>query len=188
MTRTVAAPALAWALLLLLPARATADEPRRYVVDPARSQIRFHASSRLMDADGTFGRFSGEVRFDEAQPEAASARLTVEVASIDTGIRMRDNHLRSEDFFHVERYPTATFVASAVSRDGERWVVSGQLTIRGVTRPLAIPVTVGTAGGAIRIRGEFTVDRQAFGIAYRSVLNPIRDGVRMWFDLVATPG
>lgn len=167
---------------------AAAEEPRAHVVDPARSQIRFHASSRLMDADGSFHRFGGEVRFDEGRPEAVSARVTVEVASIDTGIRMRDDHLRSEDFFHVERHPTATFVVATVSRDGERWVVIGQLTIRGVTRPLSLPATVSRADAELRIRGEFTVNRQAFGITYRSFLNPIRDEVRVWFDLVASPG
>ena len=179
---------LALGLLALAPtAGATAEEARVYVVDPARSQIRFHASSRLMDADGTFGRFSGEIRFDETRPEVAAARLTVEVASIDTSIRMRDDHLRSEDFFHVERYPTATFVSSSVSREGERWVVSGPLTIRGVTRPLTLSVTVSVVSGGIRVRAELAVDRQAFGIAYRSFLNPIRDEVRVWLDLIATP-
>lgn len=163
-----------------------AAEERVYAVDPARSQIRFHASSRLMDADGRFHRFGGEVRFDDSRPEAAAARLTVEVASIDTGIRMRDDHLRSEDFFHVERYPTATFLVASASRDAERWVVSGQLTVRGVTQPLSLPVTVSRTGAELRIRGEFTVNRQAFGISYRSFLNPIRDEVRVWIDLVAT--
>lgn len=178
---------LLFGLLALLATSVAAQEGRAYVVDPARSQIRFHAMSRLMDADGSFHRFSGEVRFDGSRPEAASARVTVEVASIDTGIRMRDDHLRSEDFFHVERHPTATFVVAAVSRDGERWVVNGQLTIHGVTRPLSLPVTVSRAGAELRIRGEFTANRQAFGIAYRSFFNPIRDEIRVWFDLVATP-
>ncbi len=175
-------------LVALSSAPAAAEEPRVHVVDPGRSEIRFHASSRLMDADGSFHRFRGEVGFDEGRPEAVSARVTVEVASIDTGIRMRDDHLRSEDFFHAERHPTATFVVATVSRDGERWVVIGQLTIRGVTRPLSLPVTVSHAGAELRIRGEFTVNRQAFGITYRSFLNPIRDEVRVWFDLVASPG
>ena len=170
---------LAWA-----PARA---EPRSYVIEPGRSQIRFHAMSRLMNADGTFGRFSGEIELDDAHPETASGQLGVDVASLDTGIRMRDRHLRSEDFFHAERFPRATFVASTVRRQGDRWEVSGQLTIRGVTRSVTVPVTVTTAEGRLRIAGELTVNRQEFGVAYQSVLNPIHDEVRVRFDLVAVP-
>jgi len=172
-------------LSLLVSVQAPADSPRLYVVDPARSQIRFHAISRLMNADGVFSRFSGEVRLDEARPEAASGRVTIEVASIDTGIGRRDNHLRSDDFFGVGRHPQATFVTSSVRREADRWAVSGQLTIRGVARPVTVPVTVTGAEGAIRITGQLTVNRREFGIAYSSVLNPIRDEVTVWFDLTA---
>lgn len=173
-------------LAALVPAPARADDPRLYVLDPARSHIRFHAVSRFMNADGRFGRFAGEIRLDGVGPETASARITVEVASIDTGIRMRDNHLRSDDFFHVEGHPEATFVTSSVRRELDRWVVAGQLTIRGVTRLVTVPVTVTTAEGTLRIVGELSVNRRDFGVAYQSVLNPIRDEVRVWFDLVAT--
>lgn len=173
-------------LVLLLGARGGA-EPRLYVVDPERSQIRFHAVSRLMDADGAFGRFSGEVRLDAGRPETAAGRLTIEVASIDTGIRVRDSHLRSDDFFDVERYPRATFVIAAVRREGERWVVGGQLTIHGVTRTVAVPVTVTASERSIRVAGELTLNRREFGINYSSRLNPIRDEVRVWFDLSVVP-
>jgi len=176
-------------LLGALPsAPARADGIRAYVIDPARSQLRFHAVSRLMNADGAFGRFGGEVRLDEARPETASGRLTVEVASLDTGIRMRDNHLRSDDFFDVDRHPQATFVVSSVRRDAGRWTVSGQLTIRGVTRPVTVPVAVTASAGSIRVVGEFSVNRREFDVSYHSFLNPIRDEVRVSFDLTATPG
>lgn len=169
-------------LALLLAVRAPAA-PRLYLVDPEHSQIRFHAVSRFMDADGSFRRFGGELWLDEARPETVSARLTIEVASLDTGIELRDRHLRSDDFFDVERHPQATFVTSAVRREGERFIVSGDLAIRGVARAIVVPVTVTGGEGAIRIVGEFVLNRQEFGVAYRSWLNPIRDDVRVWFDL-----
>ena len=180
------APLLALALIALVwPAAATA-EPRLYVVDPARSQIRFHAVSRFMDADGTFHRLAAEIRLDDGRPETAAGEVSVEVASIDTGIGMRDNHLRSADFFDVERHPRATFVLGAARREGERVVVSGTLTIRGVTRPVTVPVAVAVADRTIRVTGELTLNRVDFGIAYQSRLNPIRDEVKVWFDLTAT--
>lgn len=167
-------------------APAAADEPRLYIVDPARSQVRFSAVSRLMNADGAFGRVAGEVRFDPARPEATSGRVAVDVASIDTGIRMRDNHLRGPDFFDAERHPQATFVVSSVRREAEQWTVSGTLTVRGVTHPIGVPVTLTVVDGALRVVGQLTVNRKAFGVAYDSFLNPIRDEVRVSFDLMAT--
>lgn len=174
-------------LAVLAAGPVSADGSRLYVLDPARSHIRFHAVSRLMSADGRFGRLAGEIRLDESRPDTASGRLTVDVASIDTGIRMRDNHLRGDDFFHVELHPEATFVTSSVRREADRWVVAGQLTIRGVTRPVTVPVTVTGSEGTIRIVGELSVSRREFGVAYQSVLNPIRDEVRVWFELTGTP-
>ena len=178
--------AVAVGCLLALPVTpAVAAEPRLYVVDPARSQIRFHAASRFMDADGAFARFGGEIRLEDGRLESASGRLVIEVASLDTGIRMRDDHLRSGDFFDAERYPRATFVTSTVRVGGDRITVSGDLTIRGVTRPVSVPVTVTLAGGALRIVGDLTLNRREFGVAYQSRLNPVRDEVRVSFDLTA---
>lgn len=175
------------ALVAGLAAALVAAEPRLYVIDPGRSAFRFHAVSRFMDADGRFTRFGGEIRLEDGRWEMASARVTIEVASLDTGIRMRDTHLRSEDFFDVERHPRAIFESSAVRRDGEHVMVTGRLTLRGVTRPLTVPVTVTEVAGALRVVGEVTLNRREFGIAYQSRLNPIQDEVQVRFDLVAVP-
>lgn len=180
--------AAALGLVVLAAGLASADAPPRYVVDAARSAIGFHATSRFMDADGRFARFAGELALDPARPEAATARMTVEVASLDTGIGLRDNHLRSDDFFAVARYPTATFVLTGASRADGRWEATGALTIRGVTRRVTVPVALHASGGTLRVAGELTIDRHDFGISYRSFLNPIGDRVRIAFDLVAVPG
>ncbi len=172
--------------VLLLPASLRA-EAELYVIDPAKSHIRFHAVSRFMDADGAFRRFAGEIRLEAGRPETATGRVVVEVASIDTGISLRDNHLRSDDFFDTERHPRAAFVATGVRPEGSGFVVSGELTIRGLTRPLSVPVTVAVSPAAIRITGALTVNRREFGVAYQSRLNPVGDEVQVSFDLTAVP-
>lgn len=177
--------ALAAGLLALLVATTAGAESRVYAIDPARSRIGFHATSRLMDADGGFSRFGGEIRLEDDRLETAIGQVTVEVASLDTGIPLRDRHLRSDDFFDVQRYPRATFVVSAVRREGDRVTVAGDLTIRGVSRPLQSPVTVTVSGSGVRVVGSFTVNRRDFGIAYQSRLNPVGDEVRVSFELVA---
>jgi polyisoprenoid-binding protein YceI len=169
-------------LLVLGLAAVTAAEPRSYVVDSARSHIRFHAVSRLVDADGAFRRFAGELRLEPGRPETATGRIVVEVASIDTANRTRDDHLRSPDFFDAERHPQAVFVVTAVRPGGV--VVTGD---RGLTRPLSVPVTVTVAGEALRAAGRFVVNRREFGVAYQSWLNPVRDEVTVSFDLLAVP-
>jgi polyisoprenoid-binding protein YceI len=176
---------LAVALALLFVTEAAA-ETRVYGVEPARSQLRFHATSRFMDADGRFTRFGGEVRLDDDRLDTASARLTVEVASIDTGITMRDGHLRSADFLDVEQHPRATLVVSGVRAASGRYTVTGELTIRGVTRPITAPVTATVAGDTLRIVGDLTLNRRDFGVAYQSRLNPVGDEVKVSVDLVAT--
>jgi len=113
-------------------------------------------------------------------------QVTIKAASLDTENDNRDNHLRSADFFDVERHPRATFALGAARREGERFVVSGELTVRGVTRPVTVPVAVAVADRTIRVTGELTLNRVDFGIAYQSRLNPIRDEVTVWFDLTAT--
>jgi len=177
--------ALAAGLLALLTATVAAAESRLYAIDPARSRLAFHATSRLMDADGVFARFGGEVRLEDDRLETATGRVVVEVASIDTGIPLRDRHLRSDDFFDVGRHPRATFVVSAVRREGDRVTVAGDLPIRGVSRPVEVPVTVTVSASSVRVVGALTLNRRDFGITYQSRLNPVGDEVRVSFELVA---
>jgi len=176
---------LVTALVGLALAGAAAAEPRVYAVDPTRSRIGFHATSRFMDADGTFSRFAGEIRLDDGRLETATGRVTVEVASLDTGIPLRDRHLRSDDFFDVDRHPRATFVVASVQREDDRVTVAGDLTIRGVTRPVRLAGTATSSGGTLRVAGAFTVDRRDFGITYQSRLNPVGHEVRVVVDLLA---
>jgi len=174
--------------LAQVPIARAADEPRLYVVDPSRSRIGFHATSRFMDADGTFERFTGELRVDPANPVSGIGRVTVWLESLDTGIRLRDNHLRSDDFLDVARHPTATFVSSSASHEGTAGRLSGELTIRGVTRVVTLSFSLKPAGKTLRIAGAFSIRREDFGVTYRSFLNPIGDEVRVSFDLTAVPG
>lgn len=93
---------------LVLPGAVEA-QPLRFRIQSEASEITFRATSRLMNADGRFSRFSGDVVVDPAALTSARISLTIDAASLDTGIEMRDNHLRSSDFFEVERFPTVTF-------------------------------------------------------------------------------
>jgi polyisoprenoid-binding protein YceI len=164
------------------PARA---EPLHFRVQPEASEITFRATSRLMNADGHFSRFSGEVVVDPAVLTSARITLSIDAASLDTGIGMRDNHLRSADFFDVERFPTIAFQSLRVESAGRRATVVGRITLHGVTREVTVPVDVQITNAALVASGEFIVNRGEYAMNYNSFLNPIGNEVRVAFTFRA---
>lgn len=175
---------LACAAVLAAPPAARADVAR-FVVVPEGSQLGFRATSRVVNADGHFSRFSGEVLTDPANLTKARVTVSIETASIDTGIRKRDNHLRSEDFLHADRFPVITFQSTRIEDNGGRLVLVGRLSLRGVTREVTVPVEVNVAGGRLEARGQFDINRGDYGINYDSVVNPVGQRVRIAFSLRA---
>jgi polyisoprenoid-binding protein YceI len=175
----------ALALVGLFLAHAAAAEPLRFRIQPEASEITFRATSRLMNAEGRFARFSGDVVVDPAVATGARITLTIEAASIETGIEMRDNHLRSSDFLNVERFPTVTFQSVRVEAAGRRATVVGHLTLHGVTREIAVPIDVQVSSTALVASGELIVNRGDYGLNYSSFLNPIGNEVRAAFTFRA---
>ena len=173
--------------LLLLGASPTWADTVRYPLGPSHGHISFKASSRLVDADGRFHRFGGEVRMDPKALEQAMVSLAIDAASVDTDILRRDDHLRSEDFFHVTRFPQITFTSRRVALANGKVLITGDLTLRGVSREVTVPVDLELSAGVLRARGEFTIRMSEYGMTYRSWFNPLRDEVRIFFDLGGVP-
>jgi polyisoprenoid-binding protein YceI len=169
---------------LVLP-RAAEAEPLRFRIQPEASEITFRATSRLMNAEGHFSRFSGDVVVDPAVLTTGRITLTIDTASLDTGIEMRDNHLRSSDFFDVARFPTLAFQSVRIEAAGRRATVVGRLTLHGVTREIAVPIDVQITNIALVASGEFIVNRGEYAINYNSFVNPIGNEVRVTFTFRA---
>ena len=123
-------------------------------------------------------------RSPRQQPSASQVRLVVEARSIDTGNAERDEHLRSKDFLFVEKYPTITFVSTAIAGTSSTYTVQGDLTMHGVTQRLTIPVTVEQRQNDIVVRGNISLSRKAFGITYNAFFNPVQDKVDVIFAIV----
>lgn len=134
--------------------------PGRWEIDPAHTSIRFIAQHiGLSDVHGRFNRFQGAIWVDE-QIEKSQLEVTIEAASIDTGVRMRDNHLRSSDFLDADAYPYLTFSGDRFThRGGSRWSVSGVLGLHGVSRTVELDTTY--LGLGIGMEGETRVACQA---------------------------
>jgi len=175
----------ALALVMLAGSAPARAESLRFRIQPEASEITFRATSRLMNAEGHFGRFSGDVVADPAGPTGARINLTIDAASLETGIEMRDRHLRSADFFDIERFPTIAFQSVRVEAAGRRATVMGRLTLHGVTREIAVPVDVQITETALVASGEFIVNRGEYAMNYNSFLNPIGNEVRVAFTFRA---
>lgn len=116
---------------------------------------------------------NGTIEFDESDPTMASVKVTIPMASLNTGVPDLDEHLKSEDFFEVAKYPTATFVSTRVEKGAgmNRFKVTGNLTIRKVTRPVMLDVTLLKAGknartevATIGFDARGTLKRSDFGL------------------------
>lgn len=166
----------AFAVALLLPQAALA---KVYEVDSAHSNVVFSIRHFVSYVEGRFREFVGNIDYDAANPAASSVNFTIQARSIDTDNDKRDDHLRSPDFFNVDKYPTLSFVSKKViPRDKEHLDVVGELTIHGVTKAITVPVTIlGTTPGPkpgselIGFRTEFTIDRKEFGLVYNRALD-----------------
>lgn len=186
MKRFALALLIAPALVAATPAPASA--PERFVRDVNHSQINFVAESRLLSAHGTFQRWDAEILFDAANVEATSLKINIDAKSIDTRIEMRDNHLKSPDFFAADSFPQITFVSTFVNNAGEgnRMRITGDLTIRGKTKRITIPARLNfwdAQSQTGRVTGEFVINRGEFGVSFNSPINPIENEVKVQFDV-----
>jgi len=158
-------------------ATATATAARTFTIDKAHSEVHFQVRHLVTRVRGRFTDFNGTVDFDPAHLERSAIAFTIDAASIDTAAPDRDQHLRSEDFFAVDRFPTITFVSSRVIRQSDdQYLVTGALTIHGVTKEVTLPVNyLGEAkdpwGNArVGFETELTINRRDYGLLWNAAL------------------
>ena len=156
-----------------------------YSIDSAHSFVQFKISHVGVSwMIGTFEKVSGSFTYDpEAGPEAQSIAVEIDTASVDTNHAERDKHLRSSDFLSVDEFPTATFVSTGYEGDAEGGVMTGDLTLHGVTRPVAIAVKrVGEGkdpwgGYRAGFEGSVTIARKDYGMGYN--LGPASESMEL---------
>jgi polyisoprenoid-binding protein YceI len=147
-----------------------------YQFDQGRSSIGFRVHQFLGTTNGKFTRFSGSIDLDRQHPENSSVSARIQVSSIDTRIKKRDDHLRSPEFFNVAKFPEITFKSRSVKQTGPQsggGDIVGDLTMHGVTKPITLHVKLATplTGEASlqRTRWEVTTEplkRRDFGLMF----------------------
>lgn len=149
-----------------------------YRLDPAHSRIGFAVRHLEINwVEGRFKDFEGTVHYDDKDVTRSSVEFSAKAASIDTGIEARDKHLRTADFFEVEKYPTLTFKSTRVERKGkDAYVLHGDLTLKGVTKPVQLPFKI---IGAVKdqrgntrfgVEAQTKINRRDFGVNYGNAL------------------
>jgi polyisoprenoid-binding protein YceI len=149
-----------------------------YAIDPSHSHVGFVARHAMVTkVRGSFNELEGTGQFVAEDPSQSEVEVTIRTASVDTRSEDRDGHLKSEDFFDVETYPTITFVSTDVEQvDDEEFKITGDLTIKDVTKPVTFDVEL--TGPAIDpwgntrlgLAGKATVNRKEWGLNWNAAL------------------
>ena len=186
MRKRILAAALSAAVLALPASQSGAAE---YRIDPAHSVVQFKISHLGYSwMIGVFDRMSGSFAYDPAAgPAGQKVSVEIETASIDTGHAERDKHLRSSDFLDVKRFPTASFVSAGYEGDADGGTMHGNLTLMGVTKPIAIAVKKVGEGddpwGGYRagFEGAVTINRRDFNAGRN--LGPASESMDLFLSL-----
>lgn len=156
---------------------ATATALKAYQIDRGHSEATFQVRHLITKVRGRFAEFDGTITFAPDNADASSVVFSIQTKSIDTSQAQRDEHLRSADFFDVEKFPLLTFTsARVVARGADHYDVTGDLTIRDVTKSITLPVTY--LGGAkdpwgadkVAFETEITINRKDFGLNWNAAL------------------
>ena len=124
------------------------------------------------DPSGTFTKVSGTIDFDENNLDSCKFKITIPVSSIDTGNALRDKKAQTAEWFDAKNYPNIKFTSTSVSKDGDKYNVKGDLTLKGIKKEITIPLTYTKKDNKITFKGTFTVNRITFGVGKKSEVVP----------------
>lgn len=160
-----------------------------YTFDRAHSAIGFKVKHNgLIEIPGFFRDFTGTINYDAKDVSKSTVEFTAKATSIDTGNAGRDNHLRSPDFFEVAKYPEITFKSTKIAKKGKSWLVTGDFTMKGVTKSISLPFNIvgwlpatERRGPTMGIMASTSLNRRDYGITYG---NNLPSGIPAISDVV----
>jgi len=157
--------------------RAAAAAPLTYEIDPVHSEVAFRVRHLVTKVPGRFNSFQGTIAYDNEKPVASNVQVTIDATSIDTKNEKRDGHLKSADFFDVEKFPTLTFTSKNVTVEKDAFTVTGDLMMHGVTKPVTLTGEMTevmpdpNGGKRVGFSAATKVNRKDFGILWNRNLD-----------------
>ncbi len=151
-------------LVIMLAFFATSVFTQQYKPIDAKSEIKFTIKNFGLNTSGTLSGLKGDINFDPAQIASSKFNVSVDVNTINTGIDMRDNHLKKEEYFNAEKYPALSFVSTEIKAADKDYTVTGQLTIKGITKTISFPFTAAKQDNGMLFTGNFSINRKDFSV------------------------
>jgi polyisoprenoid-binding protein YceI len=153
------------------------------------SKLEFVGSKVTAKHEGKFEKWSGWIALDGDKPEGGKAYIEIDTSTVATEDEKLNGHLKSADFFDIEKFPKATFVITEIKAGGDggaTHTVSGNLTLHGVEKGISFPATIKADASSVTAKAEFAINRKDFGIVYAGKAdNLIRDDVVIKLDIAA---
>jgi polyisoprenoid-binding protein YceI len=169
----------------------TAQTGRDFTINVPESKVEFFVGSSAGDVNGVFKTWSGKLsQAAVGVPESATLSLNVMAASMSTGSGLKDKMVKGKDFFYVQDFPTVSFISTKVlpSDDPNNFKVQGNFTLRGVTKPVVLQVTLDRDGkGGGQVYADLSFDRREFGMTKSVPFVRVSDSVRVRVDLSVAP-
>jgi polyisoprenoid-binding protein YceI len=165
-----------------------------WTIDPIHSDVSFIVRHLgVSKVRGQFNTFTGEIVTAE-NPFESTVNATIEAASFHTRQEQRDNHVKSPDFLHVEEYPELTFTSTGVRHDGEQFLLDGDLTVRGVTKPVTLNLEINGFGESpdgsplLGISASTEISRKDFGVTGGAAGAMVSDKIQILLEIEAKRG
>lgn len=161
-----------------------------WVIDPAKSTLTFTGTQAGDAFTGKFTKFTPVVEFDPEKPEAGKITVTVDMASASIKDADKQESLPTEDWFFIEKFPTATFTSSAIRKTADGFLAEGTLNLRGISQPVQLPFSLKTQDSVTQAQGELVLQREKFGVGQGQWKDDqwVAFPVTVAFHLYATPG
>lgn len=157
-------------------------------ISPSNSKVEFVGAKFSGKHEGKFEKFEGEVELVDGKPEGSAVKVSIELASVNTGEQMLDDHLKKADFFDVAQFAKATFESTEIKADkgakGETHSVTGNFDLHGVKKSITFPATITVTADKVSAKAEFGINRLDFGVKYEGKKNDlIKNDVLIKLDL-----
>ncbi|MDN3657867.1 YceI family protein [Ferruginibacter paludis] len=150
----------------------------------AESSVKFSIKNFGLTTAGHFAGLKGKIQFDAGNTTSASFVVSVDAASVNTDNNTRDKHLLKEDYFDVAKYPLINFTSTSVNKDAAgKFLVTGNLSIKGVTKQISFPFTAEVQNNGYRFSGSFIINRRNFGVGGNSMV--LADNLQVSLDVFA---
>ena len=139
--------------------------PANWNVDASKAKVAFSIKGPLGTVHGDFTGLKATIRFDVKNPEAGSISASIDAKTVSTGIGLRNHHLRNEEqYLNTDKYPTISFHSKKIEKTGSGYTANGDLTLKGVSKPVQIPFTFSPSGNSGVFKGQFVIKRGDFNI------------------------